>query len=261
MRGPGALAAAALVAALPAGPAAPTGWESFYAGGGGAAGTTAQAPRSGGVSGICIRAILDAQQRHGIPGNILLGIGLQEAGLMQNGELTVWPWAVNSEGAGYHFDTLHGALDFIAKEHARGVSSIDVGCLQINMRWHPDAFDDVRDGFRPEVNADYAARFLKRLYAETGDWQEAAGAYHSRTPEKQAIYRASVLRNIRVANQRIDTFRAMAGGAARHVADAPAPAPLGGPFWSAAHAEGSARRSLFAAGELQPLLPNLRKGN
>ena len=44
--------------------------------------------------------------------------------------------------------------------------------------------------FDPETGADYAARFLKSLYLERGDWSAAAGAYHSQSPDRANVYRA-----------------------------------------------------------------------
>jgi hypothetical protein len=44
--------------------------------------------------------------------------------------------------------------------------------------------------FDPEWTATYAAQFLRTLYEERGSWSEAAGAYHSLTPEKAQVYRA-----------------------------------------------------------------------
>ena len=144
----------------------------------------------------CIRAIRAAERRHGIPENLLLAIGLQEAGVRRGGQTTIWPWSVNSEGTGYTFESRRAALDFVAREQAAGKSSIDVGCLQVNLRWHPDAFASVAQGFDPDRNADYAARFLARLFAETGDWARAIGNYHSRTPQHHARYLAGVEANM-----------------------------------------------------------------
>jgi hypothetical protein len=42
----------------------------------------------------------------------------------------------------------------------------------------------------PEYTATYAAQFLRTLYEERGSWSEAAGAYHSLTPENATVYRA-----------------------------------------------------------------------
>lgn len=159
----------------------------------------------------CVTEILRAQDRYGIPDNILLGIGLQEAGVSRGGRLTVWPWAVNAAGVGRIFDNRAAAMAWVREREAMGVKSIDVGCMQINLRWHPHAFANLEQGFDPVINVDYAARFLRDLYAETGDWMRAAGAYHSRTPAHAEVYLASLRRNVAVANDRIDAFHGMAG--------------------------------------------------
>ncbi len=75
----------------------------------------------------------------------------------------------------------------------RGVSQIDVGCMQINLQSHPGAFATVEQAFDPAANADYAARFLLALRADAGgNWYDAVGYYHSRTPELAADYRERV---------------------------------------------------------------------
>jgi phytoene dehydrogenase-like protein len=71
--------------------------------------------------------------------------------------------------------------------------SIDVGCMQVNLMHHPDAFANLDLAFDPQVNAAYAARFLKELFAQTGDWTKAAALYHSATPELGAEYQRKVL--------------------------------------------------------------------
>ncbi len=51
----------------------------------------------------------------------------------------------------------------VAAMRAAGMQSIDVGCMQINLRAHPAAFASIDDAFDPAANADYAARFLRDL--------------------------------------------------------------------------------------------------
>jgi hypothetical protein len=212
-----------------------------------------------GDAGLCLRAILDAQARHGIPGNLLLAIGLQEAGTRRGGALTVWPWAVNAAGEGRLFDSREAAMAWVRQRRADGIRSIDVGCMQINLRWHPDAFASLAEGFDPARSADYAARFLRDLHRQTGDWEIAAGSYHSFTPARRAVYLASLRRNLAVANDRLDRFRAMAAAAPDRVPDAPAapPPPLTGGFWAASLSDGTgaARRSLYSREDLRPVLP------
>lgn len=149
--------------------------------------------------GACIAAIQAAEKRYGLPEDLLLAIGIQEAGTQREGKLTIWPWVVNSDGKGYRFESQQDAVAFVHREHAAGRVSTDLGCLQINTRWHPSAFATVSDGFDPELNADYAARYLSTLYAEAGDWLTAAGNYHSRTAIHHDRYRAGILKNLQVA--------------------------------------------------------------
>jgi transglycosylase-like protein with SLT domain len=63
-----------------------------------------------------------------------------------------------------------------------------VGCMQVNLMYHPGAFATLDQAFDPAPNAAYAARFLTSLYAKLRDWPEAAAAYHSFTPGPNAQY-------------------------------------------------------------------------
>lgn len=94
------------------------------------------------------------------------------------------------EGKGRWFATEDEARTYVFQHFKRGARSFDVGCFQINYRWHGQAFRSIDQMFDPLVNARYAAQFLKSLYAETGNWSMAAGRYHSRTPRYSERYRA-----------------------------------------------------------------------
>jgi hypothetical protein len=76
---------------------------------------------------------------------------------------------------------------------AAGTRSIDIGCMQINLLHHPDAFPSVDAGFDPAANIGYAVRFLRQLHAQTGDWAAATARYHSATPERGLIYHQRVM--------------------------------------------------------------------
>lgn len=249
-----ALMAAALPLLAPPAQAQP-GWSGFYTG------PARPAEPDNAARSVCISEILRAQIRHRIPGNILLGIGLQEAGMRRDGKLTVWPYAVNAAGEGRSFDSRSAAMAWVRERQRAGVDSIDVGCMQVNLRWHPDAFTSLEEGFDPAANVEYAARFLKRLYARTGDWVIAAGSYHSFSPDKREIYLASLGRNTEVANARIEDFRALAA----ERASAPAAGegrgratrrdPGDRAIWSADLARDTPRRSIYSGAPMEPILP------
>ena len=137
---------------------------------------------------MCDRAALAASRSTTVPIEVLRAITRTETGLRRLGELHPWPWTVNMEGEGHWFDTETEAQAFVFKHFKRGVRSFDVGCFQINYRWHSQAFQSIEEMFDPSANADYAAQLLSKLYAEFGSWTSAAGAYHSRTPKHARNY-------------------------------------------------------------------------
>lgn len=139
---------------------------------------------------ICSSVATQVAQQSGVPVSVLKAITLTETGRKLGGAFQPWPWTVNMEGKGHWFDTQDEARAFVFKEFKRGARSFDVGCFQINYKWHGEAFSSIDEMFDPLSNARYAAKFLKELHAETGSWSDAAGAYHSRTPEFATRYAA-----------------------------------------------------------------------
>jgi soluble lytic murein transglycosylase-like protein len=144
---------------------------------------------------LCRAAIQAAERAAGIPPRLLMAIGRVESGRRDpaTGAFHPWPWTINAEGRGQFLPSKAAAIAEVQALLARGVRSIDVGCMQVNLRHHPQAFADLEAAFDPETNARYAARFLTELNATRGDWRAAAAAYHSQTPEFAEPYRARVL--------------------------------------------------------------------
>lgn len=142
------------------------------------------------LSEICERAAWVAAEEHSVPISVMKAISLTETGRKKNGAFRPWPWTVNMEGKGIWFDNEDDARSYVYKHYKRGARSFDVGCFQINYRWHGQEFASIDEMFDPAANARYAARFLKTLYQEKGTWSAAAGAYHSRTPKFANKYTA-----------------------------------------------------------------------
>ena len=144
---------------------------------------------------LCRAAIQAAERAAGIPPHLLTAIGRVESGRRdpETGAFHPWPWTINAEGRGHFFPTKAAAIAEVQALQARGVRSIDIGCMQVNLRHHPDAFPNLDAAFDPATNARYAARFLTELRQSRGDWNAAAAGYHSLTPEFADPYRARVL--------------------------------------------------------------------
>lgn len=130
---------------------------------------------------ICEQAAVYAAKETGVPVSVLQAISLTETGRKKSGVMRPWPWTVNMEGKGVWFENEDEARAYVYKNYKRGARSFDVGCFQINYKWHGQEFASIEEMFDPKPNALYAANFLLQLFREKGDWSEAAGAYHSRT--------------------------------------------------------------------------------
>ncbi|QUS35923.1 lytic transglycosylase domain-containing protein [Falsirhodobacter algicola] len=132
---------------------------------------------------LCENAAADAARRVGVPVDVMMALTLAETGRQSGGRLRPWPWAINRGGEGAWFASQAEAMAFAETSLREGRRNFDIGCFQINHRWHADGFPNLAAMFDPETNALYAARFLRQHYDRTGDWAQAAGAYHSLTPE------------------------------------------------------------------------------
>ncbi len=132
----------------------------------------------------CDAAARRAAEEAGVPEPVMLAIARVESGRSQ----TPWPWTVNHAGEGHWFKTEREALDFAEARIAEGESNLDIGCFQVNLRWHGENFTGLEAMFDPEENARYAAHFLGRLHASEGNWVNAVAAYHSRTPAHAEAY-------------------------------------------------------------------------
>jgi hypothetical protein len=143
---------------------------------------------------ICAPAVARQEQRHGIPRRLLTAISLVESGRWDadRGAGAAWPWTVTAQGEGRFFPTKAAAIAEVRRLQARGITSIDVGCMQVNLHFHPDAFPNLAVAFDPERNADYAATFLTALKKDHGSWRAAVEHYHSSTPEKRIPYQKKV---------------------------------------------------------------------
>lgn len=160
--------------------------------------TAAAAAPDPAISRLCDDAAARAARDGKAPADVLRALTRTETGRRIEGELRPWPWTVNMEGEGHWFSTRREAEAFVEKRRKAGARSFDVGCFQINHRWHGDAFTSVEAMFDPDANASYAAHFLDEIRQEQGasraDWTRIAGAYHSRTPHFAERYSARFAR-------------------------------------------------------------------
>ncbi len=188
----------------------------------------------------CRRAVATAERAAGIPAHLLAAIARVETGRADGeGGVSPYPWSINVEGVDHIYDSKAAAMAGVAAFQLTGIRSIDVGCLQVNLMYHPGAFASLADAFDPATNAAYAARFLTELYAKTGSWPRATAMYHSADPEIGGAYGRRVAAVLPEEQRRGDEGTGM-------LAARPVPGPTGLP------ASGLAQAGMAMPGAIMP---------
>lgn len=143
---------------------------------------------------LCEVETARTEQRMAVPKHLLTAISLAESGRWDASrqENIAWPWTVTSGGEGRFFDTKAEAVAEVEILMTQGVQNIDVGCMQVNLYYHGHAFENLREAFDPRANTTYAATYLKNMFKVAGNWTDAAGYYHSTTPERNGPYKKKV---------------------------------------------------------------------
>ena len=142
-------------------------------------------------SSVCSAAAKKAGLEYGVGFDLLQTIAVVESGKwdhLQN-RYVAWPWTVNVNGKGRYYNSKEEAVEAIKKAQKSGAKSIDVGCMQINLRYHGKEFASLEDMLDPLQNVKYSAKYLRALYSANGrDWKKAAKRYHSGNAKEGEIY-------------------------------------------------------------------------
>jgi soluble lytic murein transglycosylase-like protein len=147
---------------------------------------------------LCEREMQSAARRYDVPLAVLYAVGMTETG--RKGSLH--PFALNVEGRTVHANSAGEAAAIFEKSRAEGATLIDLGCMQINHRYHGAAFASVADMLNPAKNVAYAAKFLKELRGREGSWTMAVARYHA-GPDNNAAqkrYVCAVIANLIAAD-------------------------------------------------------------
>lgn len=147
----------------------------------------------------CYVELRGAADRHGVPFKILEAVASAESGREGNGFLWPWPWTVNVAGKAQFFNSRLEAAEHARKALAAGITNVDLGCMQLNWRYHGTSFEDPASALDPSSNVDYAAQLLAEEYRASRSWAGAVSRYHSRQANHAANYRCLVARRLNAA--------------------------------------------------------------
>ena len=129
----------------------------------------------------CLQYFAHYESKYNLPGKLLHSIALAESGrwLEEEKMFLPWPWTVNQGGKSYYFDSKIEAIEAINKMIKKGITNIDVGCMQINLGYHSRSFLGLHHALEPKHNVEFGASFLKKHYDKSSDWRKAIASYHS----------------------------------------------------------------------------------
>ncbi len=154
------------------------------------------AARANAPSEVCLALASRIEQAERIPDGLVQAVALAESGRWwaDRSRSLPWPWTVASGTDSFYLPDKPSAIAKVRALKAEGRTNIDVGCMQINLHYHPAAFANLDEAFDPNANVTYGAGFLKQLQAETRSWSMATARYHSADPSRGYAYRERVYR-------------------------------------------------------------------
>lgn len=150
----------------------------------------------GADSTICREAVLATERALKLPTGIMQAISLAESGRWDKASRShfAWPWTVMAHGKGRFFPDKATAIAAVRKLQAEGLKNIDVGCMQVNLKYHPKAFGSLEEAFDPATNARYAAGLFAKLRKANKSILRAVAHYHSTTRDRNRPYTKKVIR-------------------------------------------------------------------
>ena len=135
-------------------------------------------------------------KRYRLDPYILYAIALVESARIRDDLAHPWFWALNRNGKSVYPHSATEALQQIRQHLVTGQRNIDVGLMQVNLRWHRQRVSRLEDLLDPVINLDVGARILAEAIATApNDLALGVGRYHAwSNPVEAYHYGRRVLR-------------------------------------------------------------------
>lgn len=151
----------------------------------------------------CTKLIHSIEKKHKIPNKLLEAISLTETGRTVGGQYVAWPWSLNISGESFFFKNEKDLLVTLKKK-IKFQKNIDIGCMQINYKYHNKNFKNIEEILDPKKNIEWAALYIKKLFNTHNSWNKAIERYHSSNPKRMQKYLAKVHKNWKYVRQKKD---------------------------------------------------------
>lgn len=156
---------------------------------------------------ICSSSMDLIEKKYMIPHKLLVAISLTETGRTVDGSYVSWPWSLNVSGQSFVFENKESTERFLKEKIENEVNNIDIGCMQINYRYHKKSFEDLNSFLDPDKNVEWAAKFLVSLHKKYKSWNTAISRYHSSNPIRMKKYLSKVHKNWKIERQKKNSFK------------------------------------------------------
>jgi hypothetical protein len=133
--------------------------------------------------------------QYSIPPRLLYAVALTESGqsALSGQQYRPWPWTLNIDGRGEYYRSRRAAWSDLQSAITQGRSSVDIGLMQVNWRYHQGALKSAWQALDPYYNLRVAAQLLSRCHSRHGDWWQSVGCYHAPAdPERAMRYQEKV---------------------------------------------------------------------
>lgn len=125
----------------------------------------------------------------GIDPYLLYAVALVESARVSGNVAAPWPWALNHSGRTFYPGNPQAAIDQVRDALSAGKRAIDVGLMQVNLRWHRHRVRRPEDLVDPLTNLQVGADILaEAIGSSPGDLVLGVGRYHA-WHDRAAAYR------------------------------------------------------------------------
>ena len=137
---------------------------------------------------ICKIITNKVEKKLKLPQKLLTSISLVETGRVTKNKHYTWPWSANVEGQSYYFNNKESMIKFLKIKIQNKITNFDVGCMQINYKYHIKKESNLELFVDPNYNVNWAGIFLKELYKKHKSWNKAISRYHSSNKLRMKSY-------------------------------------------------------------------------
>jgi len=127
--------------------------------------------------------------KHQLDPYILYAVALTESRkLSDQNRVSPWPWAINNAGKAFVPDSQQEAAALLDQMLQQGKRNIDIGIMQVNLRWHGHRVAKPEQLLDPSTNLEIGARVLSEaIQSAPNNIALGIGRYYSWKNEPAAI--------------------------------------------------------------------------